>query len=64
MARIVKSGQLKLQNDLLDALKQHSDNATKRFEQSRHLFDNSLVVSFFEGMPYGPMGIVCQSENW
>jgi hypothetical protein len=57
VARIVVLGGLN--NDLLKALKQSSNEATRRFEQARHVFERCLVVSFFEGEPYGKMGIVC-----
>ncbi|KAK0747323.1 WD40-repeat-containing domain protein [Apiosordaria backusii] len=63
VARIVKAGQSRPGNDLLDALKKHSDDATRRFEQSRHLFDSSLAVSFFEGMQYGAMGIIVERKS-
>lgn len=49
---------LKRRNDLLDALKKNSDQATTRFDQSRHLYDKLLVISFFEGQSYGKLGIV------
>ncbi|KAH6881069.1 hypothetical protein B0T10DRAFT_551364 [Thelonectria olida] len=62
-AKIVSAGLLKPSNDLLDALKQHSNEATRRFEQSRHLYERCLVVSFFEGMPYGKMGIIVDKKS-
>lgn len=46
-------------NDLIDALKRDSIEATKRFEQARHVFERCLVVSFSESRSYGKMGIVC-----
>ena len=45
-------------NDVLDALKRNSNEAGRRFEQARHLFESRLVISFFEGEEYGRMGIV------
>jgi hypothetical protein len=61
VVKIVTLG--KLNNDLLDALKQSSNEATRRFEQARHLFERCLVVSFFEGESYGKMRTVVLSEN-
>jgi len=58
VAKIVRVALQKPKNDLLKVLKQNSDEATRRFEQYRHLTDKYLVVSFFEGQPYGKMGIV------
>ncbi|RYP49468.1 hypothetical protein DL768_004827 [Monosporascus sp. mg162] len=55
-AKIVTLG--KPNNYLLDALKQSSNEVTRRFEQARHLFERCLVVSFFEGEQYGKMGII------
>lgn len=45
-------------NDLVDALVENSNAATRRVEQARYLFERCLVVSFFEGRPYGKLGIV------
>jgi hypothetical protein len=45
-------------NDLLDALKRDSNEATRRFEQARNMFNKRLVVSFFEGESYSKFGIV------
>ncbi|RYP05013.1 hypothetical protein DL764_004088 [Monosporascus ibericus] len=56
-AKIVRASLQKPSNKLLDALKKQSDSATKRFEQSRHLYERCLIVNFFEGQPYGKLGI-------
>lgn len=58
VAKIVTAGLRKPNNDLLDALKENSIEATKRCEQARHVFEKCLVVSFYEGKPYGRIGIV------
>lgn len=58
IAKLVKRSMRKPGNDLLNALKKQSDDATRRFEQSRHLFDRCHVVSFFEGVSYRKLGIV------
>lgn len=58
VAKIVRLGLRKPPNDLIKALKENSDEATRRFEQSRHLFERCLVVNFFEGENYGKLGIV------
>jgi hypothetical protein len=50
-------------NDLKNALKRRSNEATKRFEQARHLFEKGLVVSFFEGASYHKTGIVSLFKN-
>jgi hypothetical protein len=50
-------------NDLLNALKRRSNEATKRFEQGRHIFDKYLVVSFSEGASCYKIGIACLFEN-
>ncbi|UKZ79117.1 hypothetical protein TrVFT333_006867, partial [Trichoderma virens FT-333] len=42
-------------NDLIDALKRDSIEATKRFEQARHVFERCLAISFSESRPYGNM---------
>ena len=49
-------------NDLLNALKRRSNEATNRLEQARHLFEK-CVVSFFEGGSYHKTGIVCLFKN-
>jgi hypothetical protein len=50
-------------NDLLNTLKRNSNEATKRFQQARHIFEKCLVVSFFEGSSYHKTGIVRLSKN-
>ncbi|RYP18627.1 hypothetical protein DL765_003834 [Monosporascus sp. GIB2] len=62
-ARIVRAGLRKPSNKLLDALKKKSDSATKRFEQSRHLYERCLIVNFFEGQPYGKLGIIVDKDS-
>ncbi len=56
MARIARLGSVS--NDILDALKQSSNEATRRFREARHIFERCLAVSFFEEEPYGVAGIV------
>ncbi len=58
VAKIARAALRTPQNDLLNALKQESAEAVRRFEQARHLSDKYLVVSFYEGQSYGKMGIV------
>ncbi|RKK82609.1 hypothetical protein BFJ68_g17525, partial [Fusarium oxysporum] len=53
----------KPRNDLLDALKENSDQATQRFEQARHLPERCLVVSFYEGDSYGKMGLIVDKKS-
>ena len=58
---VAKIARLSLQtpgNDLLNALKRNSNEAAKRAEQARHHFEKCRVVTFFETMPYGRLGIV------
>ncbi|RYP60832.1 hypothetical protein DL770_009910 [Monosporascus sp. CRB-9-2] len=62
-ARIVRASLQKPSNKLLDALKKKSDSATKRFEQSRHLYERCLIVNFFEGQPYGKLGIIVDKDS-
>ncbi|KAL2126598.1 hypothetical protein VTI74DRAFT_563 [Chaetomium olivicolor] len=50
-------------NDLLNALKRNSNEATKRFEQARYLFERTLVVSFFEGGSYYQAGIIVDKDS-
>lgn len=57
-ATLVRTLLRKPRNDLLEALKHQSDEAARRFEQSRHLLEECLVVSFFETVPFGKLGIV------
>ncbi|KAI0886308.1 TPR-like protein [Annulohypoxylon maeteangense] len=63
VAKIVRAGLRKPKNDLLDALKKNSDSATKRFEQSRHVYERCLVVNFFEGRSYGKLGIIVDRDS-
>ena len=49
-------------NNLLDGLKRSSNEAARRFEQARHLFETCLAISFFESWSYGPVGIVCLQD--
>lgn len=63
VAKIVRTGMSKPRNDLLDALKENSDQAMQRFEQARHLPERCLVVSFYEGDSYGKMGLVHQPNG-
>lgn len=63
VAKIVRTGTFKPRNDLLDALKANSDQAIQRFEQARHLFEKCLVVNFYEGDPYGKLGLVRQTDE-
>lgn len=58
-ATLVRSVLRTPENDLLEALKRQSDKTAGRFEQSRHLPEKCLVVSFFESLPFGKLGIVC-----
>ncbi|KAK4118487.1 WD40 repeat-like protein [Parathielavia appendiculata] len=50
-------------NDLTNALKRNSDEATKRFEQARHLFETTLVVSFFEGRRYHKADVIVDKDS-
>ena len=49
-------------NDLVKSLKSSSDEATRRFEQFRHLNEKFLVISFYEGESYGKLGIVSKNS--
>jgi len=62
-ATIVKTSLRKPSNDLLNALKESCEEATRRFEQSRHLFEKCLVISFFEGIPYHNLGIIVDKRS-
>ncbi|KAL7754809.1 hypothetical protein ACKLNR_015149 [Fusarium oxysporum f. sp. zingiberi] len=53
----------KPRNDLLDALKENSDQAMQRFEQARHLPERCLVVSFYEGDSYGKIGLIVDKQS-
>ncbi|RKK21427.1 hypothetical protein BFJ67_g17279 [Fusarium oxysporum f. sp. cepae] len=63
VAKIVRTGMSKPRNDLLDALKENSDQAMQRFEQARHLPERCLVVSFYEGDSYGKMGLIVDKKS-
>ncbi|KAF2184941.1 hypothetical protein K469DRAFT_167222 [Zopfia rhizophila CBS 207.26] len=63
VAKIVKVALQKPPNDLLDALKRDSNEAIRRFEQARHVFDGCLVVNFFEGESYGKLGIIVDKKS-
>ncbi|KAM0539953.1 hypothetical protein ACHAO7_011667 [Fusarium culmorum] len=63
VAKIVRTGISKPRNDLLDALKENSDQAMQRFEQGRHLPEKCLVVSFYEGDPYGKIGLIVDKKS-
>lgn len=63
VAKIVRTGMSKPKNDLLEALKANSDQAMQRFEQARHLPERCLVVNFYEGDPYGKIGLVRQTDE-
>ncbi|KAK2598930.1 hypothetical protein QQS21_005608 [Conoideocrella luteorostrata] len=56
ITKIARTCLIKPSNSLVDALKRNSNEATKRFEQSRHLYEKCLVVSFFEGEGHNKMG--------
>ncbi|SPJ73908.1 related to kinesin light chain [Fusarium torulosum] len=63
VAKIVRTGMSKPRNDLLDALKESSDQVTQRFEQARHLPERCLVVSFYEGDSYGKLGLIVDKKS-
>ncbi|ENH71185.1 Nephrocystin-3 [Fusarium oxysporum f. sp. cubense race 1] len=63
VAKIVRTGMSKPRNDLLDALKENSDQAMQRFEQARHLPEKCLVVSFYEGDSYGKIGLIVDKKS-
>ncbi|KAI1384079.1 NACHT domain-containing protein [Hypoxylon trugodes] len=63
VANIVRISQGNIKNDLLNALKQNSPEAIRRFEQARHLPDKCYVVNFFEGEPYGKLGIIVDKKS-
>ncbi|XTI93984.1 P-loop containing nucleoside triphosphate hydrolase protein [Cenococcum geophilum] len=56
-ARIVRAGLRKPSNDLVKSLESSSNEATRRFEQFRHLNEKFLVISFYEGKSYGTLGL-------
>ncbi|KAM0293719.1 hypothetical protein ACHAPM_011519 [Fusarium culmorum] len=63
VAKIIRTGMSKPRNDLLDALKENSDQAMQRFEQGRHLPERCLVVSFYEGDSYGKLGLIVDKKS-
>ncbi|KAI1770819.1 TPR-like protein [Hypoxylon cercidicola] len=63
IAGIVRVGLWKPNNKLLDELKKSSNSATKRFDQSKHLYDRFHVVNFYEGKSYGKLGIIVDKES-
>ncbi|OTB19701.1 hypothetical protein K445DRAFT_52537 [Daldinia sp. EC12] len=64
VAKIVKFGSGNRRNNkLLDELKRNSDSATKRFAQSRHIYERCLIVNFFEGESYGKLGIIVNQNS-
>ncbi|KJK73836.1 hypothetical protein H634G_10883 [Metarhizium anisopliae BRIP 53293] len=63
VAKIVRKRMVKPSNDLLEALKKNSNEATKRSEQSRHVYEKCLVVNFCEGYEYGKMGIIVDKKS-
>ncbi|KAF5136286.1 hypothetical protein E5D57_000046 [Metarhizium anisopliae] len=63
VAKIVRISMVKPSNDLLEALKKNSNEATKRSEQSRHVYEKCLVVNFVEGYEYGKMGIIVDKKS-
>ncbi|KAI1482378.1 TPR-like protein [Daldinia eschscholtzii] len=64
VAKIVKFGSGNRRNNkLLDELKRNSDSATKRFAQSRHIYERCLIVNFFEGASYGKLGIIVNQNS-
>ncbi|KAI2626845.1 TPR-like protein [Xylaria nigripes] len=63
VAKIARVGLLKPDNKLLDELKKNSHVATKRLEQSRHIYEQRLVVNFFEGEAFGKLGIIVDRDS-
>ncbi|KAK2605986.1 hypothetical protein QQS21_003612 [Conoideocrella luteorostrata] len=63
IAKIARAGLAGLRNDLLDALKRDSAQATTRSEQSRSLYDGIQVVSFFEGGSFGKTGTIVDKKS-
>ncbi|KAK6851858.1 hypothetical protein PG995_011983 [Apiospora arundinis] len=59
--KLFKIGQLS--NDLLRALGKNANDATRRFEQARHLSDECLVISFYEGETLGLAGIIVDKRS-
>ncbi|KAK3382254.1 hypothetical protein B0T24DRAFT_492710, partial [Lasiosphaeria ovina] len=63
VAKIATAALRNPNNDLLDALKLKSNEATRRFEQARHLFERCLVVSFFEAESYHKTDIIVDKNS-
>lgn len=57
-AKLVRTGLGAPSNDLLDGLKSGSRDVIRRFEQARYLPDACLVISFYETLSYGRLGLV------
>ncbi|KIN02921.1 hypothetical protein OIDMADRAFT_144079 [Oidiodendron maius Zn] len=62
-AGIVRACMRNPSNDLVKSLKSSSDEATRRFEQFRHLNEKFLVISFYEGESYGKLGIIVDKKS-
>ncbi|OCK95935.1 uncharacterized protein K441DRAFT_608490 [Cenococcum geophilum 1.58] len=62
-ARIVRAGLRKPSNDLVKSLESSSNEATRRFEQFRHLNEKFLVISFYEGKSYGTLGLIVDKKS-
>lgn len=58
MSKIVRASLGKPSNDLMTSLKRRSVEATRQFEGFRHSYEKFLVISFFEGQPFGVLGKV------
>ncbi|KAK4141539.1 WD40-repeat-containing domain protein [Dichotomopilus funicola] len=50
-------------NDLTNALERNSNEATKRFEQARHIFERTLVVNFYEGRRYHKTDVIVDKDS-
>jgi hypothetical protein len=57
-AAIARGALRSSRNDLIEALKNSSNDSVRRSEQFRHLTEKFLVVSFFEGQSYKKLGVV------
>ncbi|KAL6697553.1 hypothetical protein J3F84DRAFT_407167 [Trichoderma pleuroticola] len=62
-AKLVRTGLGAPSNDLLDGLKSGSRDVIRRFEQARHLPDACLVISFYETLSYGRLGLIVEKES-
>lgn len=63
LTKMLKMAPGKPSNDLIKALKKNSDAAMRRVEQGRQVFEEPLVLSFFEGKPYGNLGIIVDKTS-